>query len=117
MASNEEEHGASFLKSNTNKVNDNTSYELKIMNQDKTREINRRSKLQKFKKWITNLDNLFVTFTVLAVILGMTIGLIVKIYASPSPRTIYLLSFPGELLMNMLKMLIIPLIVSSLIAG
>ncbi|VDP40993.1 unnamed protein product [Schistosoma margrebowiei] len=48
--------------------------------------------------------------------MGMTIGLLVKIYGSPSPRTIYLLSFPGELLMNMLKMLIIPLIVSSLIA-
>ncbi|VDP86222.1 unnamed protein product [Schistosoma mattheei] len=76
-----------------------------------------QDELTDVKKWIMNLDNLFVTFTVLAVILGMTIGLLVKIYASPSPRTIYLLSFPGELLMNMLKMLIIPLIVSSLIAG
>uniref|UniRef100_A0A183ACS7 Amino acid transporter n=1 Tax=Echinostoma caproni TaxID=27848 RepID=A0A183ACS7_9TREM len=55
--------------------------------------------------------------TVVAVILGMTIGLLVKINVDPSPRTIYLISFPGELLMNMLKMLIIPLIVSSLVAG
>ncbi|CAH8586918.1 unnamed protein product [Schistosoma mattheei] len=117
MDSNEEEYGTTFLKSDTNKPNENTDYEMKTTNQDKKRETNRRTKLSKVKKWIMNLDNLFVTFTVLAVILGMTIGLLVKIYASPSPRTIYLLSFPGELLMNMLKMLIIPLIVSSLIAG
>ncbi|CAH8596618.1 unnamed protein product [Schistosoma intercalatum] len=117
MDSNEEEYGTTFLKSDRNKPNENTDYEMKTTNQDKKRETNRRNKLSKLKKWIMNLDNLFVTFTVLAVILGMTIGLLVKIYASPSPRTIYLLSFPGELLMNMLKMLIIPLIVSSLIAG
>uniref|UniRef100_A0A3Q0KCR1 Amino acid transporter n=1 Tax=Schistosoma mansoni TaxID=6183 RepID=A0A3Q0KCR1_SCHMA len=118
MDSNEEEYGTTFLQSDKNKPNDNTGYEMKTINQDnKKRETKRRNKLSKFKKWIFNLDNLFVTFTVLAVILGMTIGLLVKIYATPSPRTIYLLSFPGELLMNMLKMLIIPLIVSSLIAG
>ncbi|KAF5403764.1 Excitatory amino acid transporter [Paragonimus heterotremus] len=75
------------------------------------------TKMQKVKKWLTNIDNLFVTLTVLAVVLGMTIGLVVKLNTNPSPRTIYLISFPGELLMNMLKMLIIPLIVSSLVSG
>ncbi|CAL8069618.1 unnamed protein product [Calicophoron daubneyi] len=72
---------------------------------------------QQVKKWFSNVDNTFVALTVAAVVMGMALGLVVKIYADPSPRTIYLLSFPGELLMNMLKMLIIPLIVSSLTAG
>lgn len=76
-----------------------------------------QTRLYKLKKWFKNLDNLFVVFTVLAVILGMILGLIVKVYVNPSPRAVYLISFPGELLMNMLKMLIIPLIVSSLISG
>ncbi|KAA0198693.1 Amino acid transporter [Fasciolopsis buskii] len=74
-------------------------------------------RMQKIKEWFRNIDNIFVVLTVAAVILGMTIGLLIKIHVDPSPRTIYLVSFPGELLMNMLKMLIIPLIVSSLVAG
>ncbi|KAK4468442.1 hypothetical protein MN116_007648 [Schistosoma mekongi] len=117
MDTNDQEHVTSFLKSDINKPNDNKRYEIITNNPDQKNELGRRSKLYQIKRWITNIDNLFVTFTVLAVILGMTIGLLVKIYISPSPRTIYLLSFPGELLMNMLKMLIIPLIVSSLISG
>nr|QQY02517.1 excitatory amino acid transporter [Cryptocotyle lingua] len=75
------------------------------------------TKMQKVKKWFCNFDNIFVILTVAAVVLGMGIGLAVKIHANPSRRTIYLVSFPGELLMNMFKMLIIPLIVSSLVAG
>ncbi|GAA42453.2 glutamate synthase [NADH] [Clonorchis sinensis] len=75
------------------------------------------TKLQMVKRWFCDFDNIFVLLTVAAVVLGMTIGLAVKVYADPSRRTIYLVSFPGELLMNMFKMLIIPLIVSSLVAG
>ncbi|TPP64309.1 Amino acid transporter [Fasciola gigantica] len=74
-------------------------------------------RMVKAKLWFRNVDNVFVILTVAAVILGMTIGLLIKIRVDPAPRTIYLISFPGELLMNMLKMLIIPLIVSSLVAG
>ncbi|CAH8622819.1 unnamed protein product [Heterobilharzia americana] len=117
IQSNEEEHESSFLKSEVNKTDDNSERQLKKFTQNGKSETYRRTRMQKLKKWLINIDNLFITFTVLAVILGMTIGLIIKIYVSPSPRTIYLISFPGELLMNMLKMLIIPLIVSSLISG
>nr|CAH8864696.1 unnamed protein product [Trichobilharzia regenti] len=117
MDTNEGEHETSFLKSEAKKNADNTDRQIKKFNHDGMTESPRKTKLQSIKKWFTNMDNLFVTFTVIAVIMGMTMGLIIKIYVSPSPRTIYLISFPGELLMNMLKMLIIPLIVSSLVSG
>ena len=38
-------------------------------------------------------------------------------HAEPSPDAIMLIAFPGEILMRALKMLILPLIVSSLIVG
>ncbi|KAL7056375.1 hypothetical protein AAHC03_020978 [Spirometra sp. Aus1] len=62
-------------------------------------------------------DNLIVTLTVVAVIAGMGLGILLKFVANPTTRQIYLIAFPGELLMNMLKMLIIPLIISSLVTG
>lgn len=69
------------------------------------------------RDWFRNSENLLVFLTVAAVVLGMTFGFIIKASSSPSKRTISLISFPGELFMNMLKMLIIPLIVSSLVSG
>ena len=48
--------------------------------------------------------------------MGAILGFIVKM-ADPSPDAIALMAFPGDILMRMLKMLIIPLIVSSLISG
>ncbi|KAA0199946.1 Amino acid transporter [Fasciolopsis buskii] len=55
---------------------------------------------------------------ILAVILGVLIGALVKyLVRDVSTRTATLVGYPGELLMNMLKMLIIPLIVSTLISG
>lgn len=47
MDSNEEEYGTTFLKSDRNKPNENTDYEMKTTNQDKKRETNRRNKLSK----------------------------------------------------------------------
>ncbi|VDN97087.1 unnamed protein product [Rodentolepis nana] len=68
--------------------------------------------------WFRKADNIQLTLTITAVILGLVIGISVK-FAHPdiSQRTKTLVSFPGDLLMNMLKMLIIPLITSSLISG
>ncbi|CAD5113416.1 DgyrCDS2586 [Dimorphilus gyrociliatus] len=60
--------------------------------------------------------NLLLELTVLAVLIGGVCGFLGRL-ANPSPDVILLISFPGELLMRMLKMLILPLIISSLIGG
>lgn len=74
-------------------------------------------------KWVETLkkfvmDNLLVIFMIIAVIIGVAMGLGLRDQISTDDkRTIYFLQFPGDLLLNMLKMLILPLIVSSLISA
>ena len=61
------------------------------------------------------------------IIIGVVVGFIIGAAANPSVNdivdpeekatTIMLIGFPGELFMNMLKMLILPLIVASLICA
>lgn len=73
---------------------------------------------QNVKRWFKKADNIQLVLTVSAVVLGLTLGFIIKtVNPNISRRTVDMVSFPGELLMNMLKMLIIPLITSSLISG
>lgn len=64
--------------------------------------------------WIRK--NSLLVATIISVILGVVFGILIRTQ-NPSPRAIMLISFPGEILMNMLKMMILPLIVSSLISG
>lgn len=60
--------------------------------------------------------NLLVILTVAGVIIGVFIGLGVRNVALTRTQVIYI-GFPGELLIRLLKMIIIPLVVCSLVSG
>ncbi|ULT81804.1 hypothetical protein L5515_017519 [Caenorhabditis briggsae] len=60
--------------------------------------------------------NLLLVMTVGSVVLGAVLGFLFR-GLQLSPQNIMYISFPGELLMHMLKMMILPLIMSSLISG
>ncbi|XP_071352360.1 neutral amino acid transporter B(0) [Trachinotus anak] len=60
--------------------------------------------------------NLLVILTVAGVLVGVFIGLGVRNVALTRTQIIYI-GFPGELLIRLLKMIIIPLVVCSLVSG
>ena len=68
------------------------------------------------KVWGLLVDNLLLVLTILSVILGLVVGCLLR-YSTYDDDFVMLIGFPGDLLMRMLKMLIIPLIISSMIAG
>ncbi|XP_062872538.1 neutral amino acid transporter B(0) [Trichomycterus rosablanca] len=69
---------------------------------------------QKLKRIV--VANLLVILTVAAVIVGVFIGLGVRKAGLTQTQIIYF-GFPGELLIRLLKMIIIPLVVCSLVSG
>ena len=76
---------------------------------------------KKFKQcltvtWRHTRANMMLILTIVAVFLGLFLGLAIR-PASPSPLVQELISFPGEIFLRALKMLILPLIVFSLMAG
>ncbi|XP_025048034.1 excitatory amino acid transporter 2-like [Alligator sinensis] len=71
--------------------------------------------LDKHCSWLTR--NLLLSLTVLGVILGSVFGSLLRLLPPLDSDLIMLISFPGDILMRMLKMLILPLVISSLISG
>eukprot|EP00069_Balaena_mysticetus_P006469 bmy_18688T0 len=61
--------------------------------------------------------NLLLTLTVFGVVLGAVCGGLLRLASPIHPDVVMLIAFPGDILMRMLKMLILPLIISSLITG
>ncbi|KAL8169701.1 UNVERIFIED_CONTAM: Excitatory amino acid transporter 2 [Gekko kuhli] len=61
--------------------------------------------------------NLLLSLTVFGVILGAVCGALLRMATPINPDIVMLIAFPGDILMRMLKMLILPLIISSLITG
>ncbi|TNM90780.1 hypothetical protein fugu_003069 [Takifugu bimaculatus] len=63
------------------------------------------------------MKNMVLTLTILGVFLGSIAGMLLR-HISPLPaEVIMIIAFPGEILMRMLKMLVLPLVVSSLVTG
>lgn len=80
-------------------------------NQEKTLSETLSQKLKRIVK-----ANLLVILTVAAVMLGVFIGLLVRNAELTQTQIIYF-GFPGEILIRLLKMIIIPLVVCSLVSG
>ncbi|XP_048339321.1 excitatory amino acid transporter 2 isoform X2 [Sphaerodactylus townsendi] len=61
--------------------------------------------------------NLLLSLTIFGVIMGAVCGALLRMATPINPDIVMLIAFPGDILMRMLKMLILPLIISSLITG
>ncbi|KAM8824917.1 solute carrier family 1 member 9 isoform 1-T1 [Synchiropus picturatus] len=64
-----------------------------------------------------NTHNLLLGLTVMGVVMGAVFGMLLRYMQVKDSSALTMVSFPGEILMRMLKMLILPLIISSLITG
>lgn len=61
-------------------------------------------------------DHGLLIATAMSVVVGGAVGVFCR-QLNLSPETIQLIGFPGEIFMRMLKVLILPLIVASMITG
>uniref|UniRef100_A0A8D0HJP8 Amino acid transporter n=1 Tax=Sphenodon punctatus TaxID=8508 RepID=A0A8D0HJP8_SPHPU len=61
--------------------------------------------------------NMLLSLTVFGVVMGSLCGGLLRMATPIDPDIVMLIAFPGDILMRMLKMLILPLIISSLITG
>ncbi|XP_040183559.1 excitatory amino acid transporter 2-like [Rana temporaria] len=71
--------------------------------------------LTKYCSWFRR--NLLLILTIGGVIFGSLFGCLLRLLPPLDGNILILISFPGDILMRMLKMLILPLIISSLISG
>ena len=70
--------------------------------------------LDSMKTWLKDNLLLFLTFT--GVLSGFVLGICLRTF-DLSQEAILLIAYPGELFMRLLKLMILPLIIASLITG
>ncbi|TMW54263.1 hypothetical protein DOY81_000686 [Sarcophaga bullata] len=70
--------------------------------------------LKGYRKWLS--ENLMLLVTLSGVMLGVTLGFSLRPLRLHED-SIMLIAYPGELFMRVLKLMILPLVISSLIAG
>lgn len=68
------------------------------------------------RAWIIFRRNLLMVILLSSVFIGFILGSCLR-YIPMSPIQKHYLGFPGDLLMNMLKMIILPLVISSLVSS
>ncbi|XP_021360035.1 excitatory amino acid transporter-like [Mizuhopecten yessoensis] len=71
-------------------------------------------KISPIRRWIK--ENLMITLTTAGIVLGFALGFGIR-EAKPSPEVLTWIGLPGELFIRMLKLMVIPLIVSSVITA
>ncbi|KAL0972936.1 hypothetical protein UPYG_G00196710 [Umbra pygmaea] len=87
---------------------------LEVANGHEHKKCSNETKSEKIKRLVK--ANLLVILTVTGVIIGVIIGLGVRQIELNRTQILYV-GFPGELLIRLLKMIIIPLVVCSLVSG
>lgn len=81
---------------------------------DRIKRIKMGKKVKSCHSW--GKENLLLVLTIGGVFMGIILGIALRA-AEPSKEAIRLIAFPGDILMRMLKMMILPLIVSCMITG
>ncbi|KAL2747955.1 excitatory amino acid transporter-like [Vespula maculifrons] len=77
-------------------------------------EVTPLDRLQAVVDWMDK--NMLLILTIAAVLIGLGLGFLGRLL-DLSPQSIMLITFPGEILMRLLKMFILPLVTSSLITA
>ena len=67
------------------------------------------------KNW--SRKNAFLLVTIVSVLVGIVLGFLLRLYADLNEIEKSYVGFPGEIFLRMIKLLILPLIVSSLISS
>ncbi|XP_076328024.1 excitatory amino acid transporter 2-like [Tachypleus tridentatus] len=68
----------------------------------------------RLKGWLKN--NILLVATLIAVFLGVMLGLLLRI-AKPNDDVILLVEMPGNLFLRILKMLVLPIMIASIVTG
>lgn len=73
-----------------------------------------KKSVSRWTSWLTK--NMLLLMTMAGIVMGVIIGGVLRT-ADPSPDVIRYVGFPGELFMNMLKAMVLPLIAASIVSG